>query len=182
MKRKIVYLAGAVLFLASNLAVATTSHGEDEINKRVLSIISSPSDSLASESLEGLPIHATGALGWDALCTMYKKLAVVFEDCGRVDDGAEALSRAVLLADGRDPLLNHTISDLGLDPISATKGQILKKITSLATASAGPGVEGSRPHRNVASPSGPGSAKGPGVSHGHEVSDISKHLQTLDVH
>lgn len=94
----------------------------------VLNIIDAEKLSVKSVSLADLPIEPSEELGWESLCSMYKKLAILYEVEGDKESAAESLYRAISIADGREFNLNEKLSALGLDSYPS-KEKILAAIS-----------------------------------------------------
>ena len=121
MIKHIIILSGFVLALGSYetkaaAAEALPSHGSSHTTKTVvLNIIDGEEVDIKSLSLDVLPTEPSEELGWESLCSMYKKLAILYEINGNKDNAAESLHRAINVAEGRDFNLNEKLSALGLD-------------------------------------------------------------------
>ena len=105
-------------------------HGSSKISPKttVLDIIDAEKLSIKSVSLADLPIEPSEELGWESLCSMYKKLAILYEIDGNKESAAESFYRAIRIADGRDFNLNEKLSALGIDSYPS-KEKILAAIS-----------------------------------------------------
>lgn len=98
---------------------------------KVLDIVSACSEDLKDPpSLERLPTAPTGRVDWDTLVVMYKKLASLWSDSEHAEDAAEALRRAAVIAEGRDPELAAHLAGLGVDVLSPSREEVRARLVS----------------------------------------------------
>ena len=134
MMKKYIMLSGFILSLGTSETMAAAEVLPDHDSSKgvskttVLDMIDADKLSIKAVLLADLPIEPSKELGWESLCSMYKKLAILYEVEGDKDSAAESLYRAINIADGRDFNLNEKLSALGLDSYPS-KEKILAAIS-----------------------------------------------------